>query len=168
MRMSEKGRALLTQWEGGARLRAYRDSGGAWTIGVGHLLKAEELDTGKVRINQSLVSWRGGLAPEQADALLAQDLGEAEAAVNSQVCHDLTQNQFDALVSFTFNVGSAAFRRSTLLRCINTGDMAGVPAQFRLWVYDNHTKVKGLINRREAEVALWEGTANGTGRQSVR
>ncbi len=156
MRVSERGRALLAAWEGGARLRAYADSGGAMTIGVGHLLTGDELSSGRVIIAGEPVPWRDGLSEAQADALLADDLGEAEAVVNSRVCRALAQNQFDALVSFTFNVGAAAFISSTLLKRINAGMLQDVPAQLRRWVYDNGARVKGLINRREAEVRLWE------------
>jgi lysozyme len=67
----------------------------------------------------------------------------------------LNQNQFDALVSFAFNVGDGAFRSSTLLRLLNQGQYDQVPAQLRRWNMDNGHVVQGLINRRNKEIALW-------------
>ena len=67
----------------------------------------------------------------------------------------LNQNQFDALVSFVFNVGNNAFRDSTLVKVLNAGHFDQVPTQLRRWIRDNGKIVKGLINRREKEIALW-------------
>jgi lysozyme len=75
--------------------------------------------------------------------------------VNESVTVPLNQNQFDALVSFSFNVGDNAFRGSTLLKLLNQGQYDQVPAQLRRWVRDNGHVVQGLINRREKEIVLW-------------
>jgi lysozyme len=87
--------------------------------------------------------------------LLGQDLEGAERTVNEAVTVPLNQNQFDALVSFTFNVGNGAFRGSTLLKLLNQRQYDQVPTQLRRWVMDNGHVVQGLVNRREKEIALW-------------
>ncbi len=142
MDLSLAGLAHLKQFEG-LRLQPYTDSAGKWTIGYGHLIKTgESFDT---------------ITEGQAAALLADDVGTAEDAVNALVKVPLTQPQFDALVSFVYNVGVGAFRRSTLLRLLNAGDYAGAAGQFPLWRNAGGRVVQGLVNRRAAEVALFAG-----------
>ncbi len=147
MRMSTNGLRLLKEWEG-CRLQKYRDAGGKWTIGVGHLLTKEELMGGK---------YDDGITELEAMTLLAADLRPAEGAVNSAVTVDLRQHEFDALVSFTFNVGAGAFRKSTLLRKLNNGKYEDVPAELRKWVRAGGKRYHGLAVRREKEIALWKG-----------
>lgn len=139
MKTSVAGLAFIKHWEG-TRLVAYRDSGGVWTIGVGH--------TGP-----DVVAGRR-ITDAEATALLAADVAEAEAAV-ARVSVPLSQNQYDALVSFAFNVGNGAFLSSTLLRKLNAGDYDAVPGQLDRWVNDNGRRVQGLVNRRKAEGELW-------------
>lgn len=139
MKTSAAGLAFIERWEG-TRLTAYKDSGGVWTIGVGH--------TGPEVVNGLTIT------AAKATDLLAEDVIEAEVAVR-QVTVPLTQAQFDTLVSFAFNVGNAAFRSSTLLRKLNAGDYAAVPAQLGRWVHDNGKVVAGLVNRRKAEGEMW-------------
>ncbi len=110
MHMSPHGRELLEEWEG-VRLKAYKDSAGLLTIGVGHLLTKSELSSGKININGESVKYVNGLTAEQADELLEQDVKPAETTVNNNVKVELNQHQFDALVSFTFNVGGGAFKQ---------------------------------------------------------
>lgn len=117
MNISEQGLALLIEREA-ARTHAYQDSVGVWTIGVGH--------TGP-EVHAALV-WN----EDQIQEALAKDLERFEAAVNSAT-HAFEQHQFDALVSFSFNVGVGAFKSSTMLRLINEGKMDEVPAQFDRW-----------------------------------
>ena len=155
-RMSPRGRSELARLEGRV-LRAYNDVAGLKTIGVGHLLTRDELDTGLIRINGEMVRWRAGISVAQSTALLDQDLVKHEAAVSNLIVRILEQHQFDALVSFCFNVGKSAFGNSTLRRIINAGDLAGVPAQFRRWIRAGGSTVPGLQTRREAEIAMWEG-----------
>lgn len=119
----------------------YQDQAGHWTIGYGHKIKAGE----------SFTAITEGGALE----LLAADVRVAEDAVNSVVKVPLTQAQFDALVSFAFNVGAAAFRDSTLAKRLNAGEYDAVPSELARWKYVtvNGTKVEsaGLMSRRAAE-----------------
>jgi len=156
MRTSKFGREMITKLEG-FMLRPYRDPVGYWTIGVGHLFTKSELSSGKVLIGGKNVVWREGITEEQVDDLLSQDLARFEDAVR-KVEVPLTQNQFDALVSFAFNVGTGAFARSTLLSKLNQGHYDQVPAQLRRWVFAGGRVLKGLVKRRETEVAMWNGT----------
>ncbi len=154
METSNHGKLKIQEWEG-SRARAYRDAGGHLTIGVGHLLTKSELMSGKILIQGQAVRYAAGLNVSQILALLGQDLTGAEQAVNDGLQVELSQNQFDALVSFCFNVGAAAFRNSTLLRLLNRGDYNNVPLQLRRWVRCNGEVVPGLVKRREQEIALW-------------
>ena len=154
MHMSPHGRKLLEEWEG-VRLKAYKDSAGLLTIGVGHLLTKSELSSGKININGESVKYGNGLTAEQADELLEQDVKTAETTVNNNVKVELNQHQFDALVSFTFNVGGGAFKGSTLLKKLNNGQYDQVPAQLMRWDKAGGKVVPGLKKRRESEVKLW-------------
>ena len=128
----------------GLRLTAYSDSVGVLTIGYGH--------TGAVRPGQTITQ-------EQADAFLAQDLGVAGAAVNRLVTVPLNQNQFDALTSFTFNLGEGNLARSTLLKLLNQKNYQAAAAQFPVWCMAGGQALKGLRDRRAAERALFETPA---------
>lgn len=154
--ISQEGKEFLRLVEG-ISLLEYPDSGGEPTIGVGHLLTRDERLSGKIKIAGKWVDYRNGLTPNQVDALHEQDLAFAIRAVNNLVTVPLTQNQFDALVSFVFNIGVSAFANSTLLRLLNKGNYYAVPGQLKRWVYDNGRIVQGLVNRREKEIDLWNG-----------
>ena len=156
MNISENGKKLLAQWEGFDR-QVYDDVAGLPTIGVGHLLTRDELSSGKIRIAGQVVRYHDGLTEQQVYDLLDQDLDRFERAVNEAVTVPLEQHQFDALVSFSFNVGVGAFKDSTLLKRLNAGDYAEVPNQLRRWVRSGGKKVQGLVNRREHEIKLWNG-----------
>lgn len=130
---------LIKSFEG-CRLTAYQDSAGVWTIGYGH--------TGGVDSGQTITQ-------AQADDYLRSDVQWAQQCVNDAVSHDITPNQFAALVSFTFNVGCQALKDSTLLRCVNASDYAGAKAQFGLWVHAGGKVLDGLVRRRAAEAALF-------------
>lgn len=124
----------------GLELQSYQDTGGVWTIGRGH--------------TPATPGQKITLA--QADALLAADIGWAEDAVNGAT-HDVatTGNQFSAMVSLTFNIGSAGFRRSSVLRLHREGDTQGAADAFRLWNQDNGVALAGLTRRRAEERALY-------------
>jgi lysozyme len=124
------------------QLTAYQDPVGVWTIGYGH--------TG-ADVQPGLT-----ITQEQASDLLLQDVAGAVAAVNRLVTVPLTQNQFDALVDFTFNVGQGNLASSTLLRELNAGNTAGAAAQFLVWVYAKGVELPGLVTRRQAEAALFQ------------
>lgn len=118
MKTSEQGLDLLTKREG-KRNDAYLDSVGVWTIGVGHT--GPEVRAG--------LHW----TDEQVEEALAKDLDRFERAVDQAVTAPLEQHQFDALVSFSFNVGAQAFATSTMVKRINAGDMEGAALQFDRW-----------------------------------
>lgn len=153
--MSQNGTKLLAEWEG-LRTEVYDDAAGLPTIGVGHLLTQNERDTGRITIKGQAVDYQQGLSEQQVLDLLAQDLERFEAAVNDGVQVALNQNQFDALVSFAFNVGRQAFKSSTLLKKLNQGLYDEVPAQLRRWNKAGGNVIQGLVNRREKEIALWQ------------
>jgi lysozyme len=108
----------------GEVLHVYTDQAGKKTVGVGHLLTADELESG---------AYASGLTREQSRALLHRDVAKAEFAINSLVKVPLTEPQFDALVSFTFNEGNGAFAASTLLQKLNRGDYGAVPFELVKW-----------------------------------
>ena len=156
MQMSTDGLDLLKQWEG-FESKVYKDSGGLATIGVGHLLTKSERTSGAIVINGLPVQYADGLTDQQVLELLSQDLRPAEQAVTNGVKVGLDQNQFDALVSFTFNFGRGAFSGSTLLKVLNQGQYDQVPDQLRRWNKADGQVVQGLVNRRENEIKLWKG-----------
>ena len=125
----------------GLRLTAYQDGGGVWTIGYGH--------TGS-DVREGLT-----IPLSEAERLLTRDLRTAEGYVNGAVKVKLTQNQFDALVSFVYNIGGDAFEKSTLLRLLNAGEYEGAANQFLRWNKDNGKVIDGLTNRRRKERDLF-------------
>ena len=142
--ISQHGLDKLKQWEG-LKTKAYQDSNGEWTIGYGHTAKAGGLEPVKGMV----------ITKEDAESLLLKDLTQFEAAVENNVKVKLNDNQFAALVSFAFNVGTGAFKSSTLLKKLNKGDFDAVPAELMKWVHTGNTKNQGLVNQRRAEGYLW-------------
>ena len=137
--------------------KVYKDQGGFPTIGYGHLITKAESSSGKIKIGDDFVKYSFGLSINQATVLLDQDCDEAERAVNEYVKVDLAQHQFDALVSFTFNVGVSALRGSTLLKVLNAGKINEVPNQLLRWVFTNGKRSNGLERRRKEEGRIWVG-----------
>jgi lysozyme len=156
MKISENAKKLLAKWEG-FDCNVYKDVKGLPTIGVGHLLTADELSSGNISLNGQPVVYRNGISEQQVYDLLDQDLDRFERAVNQFVTVTLDQNQFDALVSFAFNVGIGSLKDSTLLKRLNAGAYAEVPNQLRRWSFADGKQVQGLLNRRENEIKLWNG-----------
>lgn len=141
MKTSPVGRKLIQGFEG-YRSEAYICPAGVWTIGYGHTKGVKEGDT---------------CTREQADIFLQEDLKTAEDAVNAQNLK-LGQLQFDALVSFVYNVGAGAFESSTLLKKlkISTAATSEIEAEWKKWKYANKVELKGLVRRRAAEYALYK------------
>ncbi len=135
LKMSADGRAKLMQREG-VRTKAYRDSVGVWTIGVGHTAAA-----GLPKPKAGMVISRA-----EVDELLSRDLVQYEKAVNDAVRVALSQGQFDALVSFCFNIGTGGFKRSTVVKRLNAIDYHGAADALMMWV-----KPLEIRSRRESE-----------------
>ena len=142
--LSDNGMKLLEQFEG-LRLEAYLDSAGIATIGWGSI---KYPNGNKVKLGDKITK-------AQAKKYKLHDLKEFESTVNTSVKVPLTQNQYDALVSLSYNIGSGAFKNSTLLKKLNSGDYKGAAEQFLVWNKVNSKKVQGLVNRREAERNLF-------------
>ena len=134
---------LIKQFEGFSPT-VYVCPAGHPTIGYGHVVKQHERER-----------FAGGITEEQAEALLRQDVQTAEHAVLRLISVPLTDGQFDALVSFAFNLGAGALQRSTLRRKVNRGDHAAVPVEFRKWVWAGGQRLEGLVRRREAEAKTY-------------
>lgn len=145
MNIAKPGLDLIKSYES-LSLKAYRDSGGVPTIGWG--------STRGVRMGMQI-------SQEQAESRLRDDLYTAESAVNRYVTVPLSQHQFDALVSLTFNIGAGAFQKSTLLRLLNAGRYSDAADQFRRWNKDNGRVLRGLIRRRSAEYDLFVRNPDG-------
>ena len=142
--LSDNGMKLLEQFEG-LRLEAYLDSAGIATIGFGSI---KYPNGNKVKLGDKTTK-------AQAKEYKLHDLKEFEYTVNTSVKVPLTQNQYDALVSLSYNIGSGAFKKSTLLKKLNSGDYKGAAEQFLVWNKVNSKRVQGLVNRREAERNLF-------------
>lgn len=140
---SPTGIDLICSFEG-LELEAYDDGVGVWTIGYGTTV-----------INGVKVKKGDTCTVEQAKSYMASDLKKFEAAVN-KVTVALNQNQFDALVSLTYNIGTGAFADSTLLKKLNAGDYKGAAVQFDVWVKAGGKRMQGLVNRRAVERKLFE------------
>ena len=140
MRTGRDGVELIRHFEG-CRFDAYLCPAGVWTIGYGHTADVKEGD----RIDQ-----------EAAEAFLIEDLETFEQAVTRLVEVPLTQQQFDALVSWTFNLGAGNLAESTLLKKLNNYQYAEVPEQMMRWVRAGGKVLEGLVRRRAAEAALFQ------------
>ncbi|MFV3380265.1 lysozyme [Pseudomonas sp. NY15354] len=139
MRTSQRGLSLIKSFEG-LRLQAYQDAVGVWTIGYGA--------TRGVKAGMSI-------SKEQAERMLLNDVQRFEPEVERLVTVPLSQNQWDALVSFAYNLGSANLESSTLRRLLNSGDYAAAADQFPRWNKAGGKVLAGLARRREAERALF-------------
>ncbi|ROI09792.1 lysozyme [Chryseobacterium sp. H3056] len=139
------GQNFLSDAEG-VRYKAYKDSGGVWTVGRGITYYE---DGSKVRPGDVI-------SKQREQALFLKTVTKYANNVNKVVTKPLTQNQYNALVSFCYNIGITAFNKSTLLRVVNRNPSdPAIKAQFLRWVNDNGKKVPGLVNRRNKEIALY-------------
>lgn len=141
MKLSQKGADLIKQYEG-LRLKAYQDAGGVWTIGYGHTAGVQPGDV---------------ITKEEADALFWADVEKFVRGVNRlKQGTRLTQNQFDALVSFAYNCGLGALERSTLLKKVkrNPNDPT-IEDAFKAYRYVNKVENAGLLARRQKESNLY-------------
>lgn len=142
--ISEKGFSLIRESES-LQLKAYLDTGGVWTIGYGTI----KYPNG-VRVKKEDICTQG-----QAELWLKNDCLWVEACLDKYVKVTVSQNQFDALASFIYNIGETAFIKSTMLSLINNSNFSGAAGQFDRWIYDDGKEIKGLVNRRAREKALF-------------
>jgi GH24 family phage-related lysozyme (muramidase) len=143
MELSQKGLDLIKQFEG-LKLKAYKalKTEKYWTIGYGHY--GEDVKEGQT------------ISKTQAENLLRQDVKRFEHGVHDAIrVDDLNQNQYDALVSFAYNVGVSAFKKSTLVEKINKKDFDGASKEFARWNKSGGKVIQGLINRRAKEKELF-------------
>ena len=145
MKISKEGIDFIAHFEG-FRSEIYRDAAGYPTIGYGHLLKE-----GEER------KFRKGITRSEGKELLRNDAADAERAVNSYVKVPLNQSQFDALVSFTFNLGAGNLKNSTLLKKLNNNDYRGAADELLRWVRAGGRVLAGLQRRRAAERKMFLG-----------
>lgn len=139
--ITPEGLALIRQFEGFSAT-PYRCPGGYLTIGYGHVVRDASAITAPI-------------TRQQAVLLLKEDVRQAQLAALRLIHVPLTDGQYDALVSFTFNLGAGALQRSTLRRVVNREAHAEVPDQLRRWVWADGRRLAGLIRRREAEAARY-------------
>lgn len=150
MKTSDQGVKLIQSFEG-LRLMSYVCPAGVLTIGYGHTSAA----------GAPSVVPRMKVTVEEATKTLCADLGRFERGTESLVKVDITQNQFDALVSFAFNCGLGALKRSTLLKRVNAKRFDDVPAEFMKWNKAGGRALAGLTRRRRAEVEVWRSLPGG-------
>lgn len=146
-RYSDAGYALTKEFEA-CRLAAYKDQGGIWTIGYGHTWP---------EVKDGLI-----ITQAQADDLLEADIASAVGCVRRLVKSAIHQNQFDALVDFTFNLGCSSVAGSTLLRYVNEGRFEEAGVEFLRWDHVHGAVVKGLARRRQAEADLFKKSEPGS------
>lgn len=142
----EPAQALIRKFEG-LRHELYLCPAGVWTIGYGHAVSRNE--------PAARVLFPSPIGTGVAEGLLWRDVSAVASAIDRMVTVRLTNNQFCALISFVFNVGIGAFKRSTLLRKLNAGDYAAVPKELMRWTRGGGKVLPGLQRRREAEAKLW-------------
>jgi lysozyme len=142
--ISQAGINLTTSFED-LKLDAYDDGTGTWTIGFGTTVYPD-----CIRVQQG-----DHCTVEQAKSFFQHDLRRFQKAVNKAVLVTLSQNQFDALVSLSYNIGQNAFKNSTLLKYLNAGDYRAAADQFLVWNKGGGQILKGLVRRREVERTLF-------------
>tara|TARA_R100000664_G_scaffold19652_1_gene28783 strand:+ start:1241 stop:1684 length:444 start_codon:yes stop_codon:yes gene_type:complete len=141
MNISEEGLSLIKKFEG-CELKAYRCAANVLTIGYGTTKGVtEDMEITK----------------EEAESILKEEMHEYEGYINDMVKVPLKQNQFDAMVSWVFNLGSTNLSSSTLLKKLNNSEYDEVPSQIKRWNKAGGKVLDGLIRRREAEALLFEG-----------
>ena len=142
MKLGERGTEILKYFEG-CKLTAYQDSVGVWTIGYGHTKGVYNGMT---------------ITQEEAEQMLLTELEEYEGYIENMVTVPLTQNQFDALVVWIYNLGPTNFRNSTLLKELNAGNYNAAGQEITRWNKAGGKVLAGLVKRREAEAELFNET----------
>ena len=142
MKLGERGTEILKYFEG-CKLTAYQDSVGVWTIGYGHTKGVYNGMT---------------ITQEEAEQMLLSELEEYEGYIENMVTVPLTQNQFDALVVWVYNLGPTNFKNSTLLKELNAGNYNAAGQEITRWNKAGGKVLAGLVKRREAEAELFNET----------
>ncbi len=142
MKLGERGTEILKYFEG-CKLTAYQDSVGVWTIGYGHTKGVYDGMT---------------ITQDQAEQMLLSELEEYEGYIENMVTVPLTQNQFDALVVWVYNLGPTNFKNSTLLKELNAGNYNAAGQEITRWNKAGGKVLAGLVKRREAEAELFNDT----------
>lgn len=143
LKTGEAGKSLIKEFEG-FRAVAYLCPAGVWTVGYG-----------TTKINGTSVTSKTKVTTDEAEKFLEQDLQLFEDGVNHNVTVQLTQNQFDALVCFVYNLGVGSLKSSTLLKRINAGKFTEAADEFLKWDKAKGKKLPGLTRRRKAERELF-------------
>ena len=142
MKLGERGTEILKYFEG-CKLTAYQDSVGVWTIGYGHTKGVYNGMT---------------ITQEEAEQMLLTELEEYEGYIENMVTVPLTQNQFDALVVWIYNLWQTNFKNSTLLKDLNAGNYNAAGQEITRWNKAGGKVLAGLVKRREAEAELFNET----------
>lgn len=145
MKVSKECLKMLAHHEG-VRQKPYKCPAGLWTVGVGHLI-----GDGKTLPD----SWNRTFTLDEVYDILAKDVARFERGVNKYITVPLRQNEFDALVSFSFNLGLGVLQRSTLRQALNRGDKEGAITSLLKYNKAGGKVLKGLDNRRKDEAALF-------------
>jgi lysozyme len=144
-RVTDEGLALIKRFEG-LSATPYLCPAGWWTIGFGAVCGPD---------GQPVTATTPHITEDEAETLLRRDVALAERAVLRLIEVPLADGQFDALVSFTFNLGAGALQRSTLRRKVNREEHPEVPEEFRKWIWGGGKRLAGLVRRREEEAQLY-------------
>ena len=139
MNISEQGLELIKIFEG-CELKAYKCAAGVWTIGYGHIKGVSEGDE---------------ISASTANIMLQEEIVEYEDYINNGVTVPLKQHQFDAMVSWVYNLGNGNLTSSTLLKVLNSSDYDGVPEQMMRWNKAGGKVLEGLTRRRQAEADMF-------------
>lgn len=156
MRVSDECIKMIRHHEG-VKATAYRCPARLWTIGVGHVIDPNHARVPFAdRLNLELpAGWNRTLSQDEINDILRKDLARFEAGVHRLCPGEMTQGQFDALVSFSFNVGLGSLQKSSLRMKHNRGDYEGAAEEFLKWAKAGGKVLKGLLKRREDEKALY-------------
>lgn len=157
MKVSSKCIQQIKQDEG-VKARAYQCPALLWTIGVGHVIDPTHARVPFADRKQLPIpsGWDRVLSNDEIDEILRKDLARFESGVLRLIKVPMTQGQFDALVSFSFNVGLGNLQNSTLRMKINRGDYEGAAEQFLVWTKAGGKVLKGLVIRRTHEKDMFE------------
>ena len=145
MHINERGIEIVKSFEG-ISLKPYLCPANVWTVGYGATVGSD---------GRRIAPDMGSISETEADALLLRDLESSEGWISRLIKTALTENQFSALTSFTFNVGAGALQRSTLRMKLNRGEVQGAADEFPKWKFANKRILAGLVRRRAAERALF-------------